>query len=160
MMKWFKSNLDMGGRDERLSKILQLTPKLTFSERNHEGLKKNQGTSQKVIIEQCSWWNKKCQPFQNNPQEWNKAIRGTKGSALRQNSKRVSGKPPAPNTFSPISFKSCVLLHTDRNPLTCFLRCYGGEGLEREAGGEQLRLAGPPGHSTGTQITDVSKKPM
>ena len=38
----------MDGRDERLSKILQLTPKLTFSESNHEGLKKNQGTSQKV----------------------------------------------------------------------------------------------------------------
>ena len=59
----------MGGRDERLSKILQLTPKLTFSESNHEGLKKNQGTNQKVVTEQCSWWNKKCPPFQNNPQE-------------------------------------------------------------------------------------------
>ena len=55
----------MGGRDEQLSKILQLTPKLTFSESNHEGLKENQSTSQKVIIEQCSWWNKKMSTIQN-----------------------------------------------------------------------------------------------
>lgn len=54
----------MGGRDERLSKILQLTPKLTLSESNHEGLKKNHSTRQKVIIEQCSQWNKKMSTIQ------------------------------------------------------------------------------------------------
>ena len=54
----------MDGRDEWLSKILQLTPKLTFSESNQEGLKKNQGSSQKVITEQCSWWNKKMSTIQ------------------------------------------------------------------------------------------------
>ena len=36
----------------------------------------------------------------------------------------------------------------DKNPLTSFLRCYGGDGLEREGGGEQLRLVGPSGHLT------------
>lgn len=46
----------------------------------------------------------------------------------------------------------------DKSPLTSFLRCYGGDGLEREGGGEQLRLAGPSGHPTGMQITDMNQQ--
>lgn len=48
----------------------------------------------------------------------------------------------------------------DKNPLASFLRCYGGDGLEREGGGEQLRLVGPSGHLTGMQITDMNQEPM